>query len=494
MNIPIWPGTSKFVSGSGDTAFGFYDAQSDFQVDADKVANFCARRLGYPLVDVELQSGSFYTAFEEAITTYGNELYAYKVRDNQLSLEGASTGSNLNNALITPNFEPIVRLTEMYGAEAGSGGNIPWYSGSFTLTSSVQDYSFQTFMTASGYTGSDYDLGIEVKRVFYQPPLPASARYLDPYDGFGFGGAVAAGIIGFGGFGVGLGYLMAPLNYDLQVIQQIEMNEMIRMNNYSFELLDDKLRVFPIPSTTNGEIGNSFVSGSSLTLSASVSATGTGTTVALPQTSTDGSGSGATFAITADGTKVSKVGAVASGSGYKNGDIITISQASVNADAAALNVGADVKLIVKAADLNEICAGGKIWFQYILRNERISRSIKQTPDKITNVSNVPYTNPDYNQINSIGRQWIFEYTLAITKEMLGYVRGKYSSIPIPNAEVNLNQGDLISAATAEKAALIDRLRTYFDETSRQALLNRRASEAESKMIELQQVPYTIYIA
>ena len=141
MNIPIWPGTSKFVSGSGDTAFGFYDAQSDFQVDADKVANFCARRLGYPLVDVELQSGSFYTAFEEAITTYGNELYAYKVRDNQLSLEGASTGSNLNNALITPNFEPIVRLTEMYGAEAGSGGNIPWYSGSFTLTSSVQDYS-----------------------------------------------------------------------------------------------------------------------------------------------------------------------------------------------------------------------------------------------------------------------------------------------------------------------------------------------------------------
>ena len=49
--------------------------------------------------------------------------------------------------------------------------------------------------------------------------------------------------------------------------------------------------------------------------------------------------------------------------------------------------------------------------------------------------------------------------------MLGYVRGKYSSIPIPNAEVNLNQGDLLSAATAEKSALIERLRAYFDETS-----------------------------
>ena len=84
--------------------------------------------------------------------------------------------------------------------------------------------------------------------------------------------------------------------------------------------------------------------------------------------------------------------------------------------------------------------------------------------------------------------------LALSKEMLGYVRGKYSSIPIPNAEVNLNQGDLLSAATAEKNALIERLRAYFDETSRQSLLSRRASEAESKMIELQQVPYTIFIA
>ena len=97
-------------------------------------------------------------------------------------------------------------------------------------------------------------------------------------------------------------------------------------------------------------------------------------------------------------------------------------------------------------------------------------------------------NPKYSLINSIGRQWIFEMTLAICKEMLGYVRGKYSSIPIPNAEVNLNQGDLISAATAEKTALLERLRAYLDETSRAALLERKALEAESKMVELQQVP------
>jgi hypothetical protein len=374
--------------------FGFYNGDAQFRTDAVKVSKFCAARLGYPLVDIELQSGSFFTAFEEAVTTYGNELYAYKIRDNQLSIEGLTTGSNLNQALITPSFEPIVRLTEQYGEEAGSGGNVPYYSGSFHLTASQQDYSFQTFMTQSGYTGSEYQHGIEVKRVFYQEPYPASSRYLDPYNGFGFGGVLAAGVAGIGGFGDGLGYLMAPLNYDLQVIQQIEMNQMIRMNNYSFEIRADKLRVFPIPNFNN-----------------------------IPSGST----------------------------------------------------------------------GPQIWFEYILRDERISLSVKQTPDRVTNVSNAPYENPTYEFINSVGRQWIFEYTLALAKEMLGYVRGKYSTVPIPNADVTLNQADLLGAATAEKTALIERLRTYFDETSRMASLERRANEADSKMKELQQVPWTIFI-
>jgi hypothetical protein len=392
MNIPIYDGCPQWTDGA--VPFGFYNGDDQFKTDAVKVAKFCAARLGYPLVDIELQSGSFFTAFEEAVTTYGNELYAYKIRDNQLSIEGLTTGSNLNQALITPSFEPIVRLTEQYGEEAGSGGNVPYYSGSFHLTSSQQDYSFQTFMTQSGYTGSEYQHGIEIKRVFYQEPYPASSRYLDPYNGFGFGGVLAAGVAGIGGFGDGLGYLMAPLNYDLQVIQQIEMNQMIRMNNYSFEIRTDKLRIFPIPNFNN-----------------------------IPSGST----------------------------------------------------------------------GPQIWFEYILRDERIATSVKQTPDRVTNVSNAPYENPTYEFINSVGRQWIFEYTLALAKEMLGYVRGKYSTVPIPNADVTLNQADLLGAATAEKTALIERLRTYFDETSRMASLERRANEADSKMKELQQVPWTIFI-
>jgi len=492
MNVPIWPGSSSFASGSGDTPFGFYDAQTDFQSDADKVAVFCANRVGYPLVDVELQSGSFYTAFEEAVTTYGNELYAYKVRDNQLTLEGLPTSSVLTQSLITPSFEPIVRLTEMYGAEAGSGGNVPWYSGSFSLEAGRQDYNFDTFMVDNDITGSAAEFGIEVKRVFWQPPYPPSAMFMSPYNGVGLGGAMAAGIAGVGGFGGDFGFLMMPLNYDMQVIQAIGMNQMVRRSNYSFEIHNNNLRVFPIPQA-NGERNytGQLKKSRSLTISGSVP------TTTVNQTSgsfalTGISGSLATGEITSAELKITKVIVVATGSNYVKDDIITVTSQSLS-NAGFGTVSNDLKIKISNSDIQYTCGAGNVWFEYIIRNERIEGSVKNLPTRVTNVSNTPYANPNYNYINSIGRQWIFEYTLAISKEMLGYVRGKYASIPIPNAEVNLNQGDLISAATAEKTALIERLRNFFDETSRQALLNRRASEAEAKMIELQQVPYTIFI-
>ena len=489
MNIPIYDGCPIWDPKA--VPFGFYNDQVEFQVDAVKVAKFCAARLGYPLVDVELQSGSFFTAFEEAITIYGNELYAYTIRDNQLSLEGATTGSNLNQALITPSFEPIVRLTEQYGAEAGSGGNVPYYSGSFELTSSIQDYSFTQFLSGSSLTGSEYNLGLEVKRVFYQEPVPASARLLSPYGGFGFGGAMAAGITGLGGFGGGMGFLMMPLNYDMQVIQSIEMNEMVRRNNYSFEIRNDKLRLFPIPGAYGATgLSSDLIIGDDLPLTTVTTTTAT-LEAGLPLLAV--SGSGATGIVKSDGVNITEVEVSSIGNGYVVGDVITISQTDL-LTAGFTDVSGDIVITLALSNISQVATAGRVWFEYILRNERVETSIQQMPTQVTNVSNTPYTNPNYDYINSVGRQWIFEYALALAKEMLGYVRGKYSSIPIPNAEVNLNQGDLLSAATAEKTALIERLRAYFDETSRQSLLARRAEEAESKMVELQQVPYTIYIA
>src|SRR6056300_550768 len=382
-NATIWPGSSSFFP--GDTPFGFYDYDYQFQTDADKVADFCARRLGYPISDVELQETSFYTAFEEAVTTYGNEVYAFKVRQDYLDVEGASTGSNLNNTLIQPNMASIIRMSQQYGEEAGVGGNLTWYTGSLTVSENVQDYDMDAWAAASA--SLDTGDSIEIKRVFYQAP-PAIVRYFDPYAGTGTGMMNLLDTFGWGNYSPAINFLLMPINYDLQKIQAIEFNDQIRKSQYSFELRNNQLRLFPIPTVT----------------------------------------------------------------------------------------------------------GGKIFFEYIKNSERQNPSANSgVAAPITNVSNVPYANPSYTQINSIGRQWIFEYTLALSKEMLGYVRGKYGTVPIPGAEVTLNSADLITAATAEKNALVERLRAYLEETSREKLLERRAAESDFKQKELSQAPYFIYI-
>lgn len=380
MNISIWPGSSSFSV--GDTPFGFYDQDAAFQTDADKVANFCSRRLGYPLVDVELQDISFYAAFEEAITTYGNELYAYQIRDNQLDLIGISTTTPLNNSIITPSLASVIRLSKQYGAEAGSGGDLTYYSGSIYLTASIQDYDLKQWAIDEGITGS-----IEIKRVFYEAP-PAIVRAFDPYSGTGFGYQSLFAGFGFASMSPAISFLMMPLNFDLLSLQAIELNDKIRRSNYSFELRNNVLKVFPIPNNSESEM----------------------------------------------------------------------------------------------------------YFEYIKVEERISNAVAPAnTGTANNVSNIPYTNPSYILINSVGRQWIFEYTLALVKEILGLVRGKYTNIPIPGSEVVLNQQDLLSQASADKLRLIEKLRQYLDETSRQASLERRAAEAGFRKNELLEVPFTIYI-
>ena len=143
-NISIWDGTSTFAV--GQTPFGFYDSDTAFQADADKVAKFCAARLGFPLMDVELQSGSFYACFEEAVTTYGNEVFQYKIRENYLSLEGSSTGSSANKKLVNPTLERLIQISKNYGTEAGVGGFVTKYTGSIAVSVNQQNYDLSVFV------------------------------------------------------------------------------------------------------------------------------------------------------------------------------------------------------------------------------------------------------------------------------------------------------------------------------------------------------------
>lgn len=385
-NSQLWTGTATFTQGSS-TPFGFYDSDAEFRSDAVKVAKFCAQRLGYPSMDIEMGGDQFFACFESAVTTYGNELYLYQIRNNFLSLEANSTGSSLNNTVIKPSLGNLIRLAQDYGNEAGVGGKTTWYTASLDLIEGVQDYDLDAWAAASASLAPGDS--IEIKTVFYEN-APAIVRYFDPYAGTGYGSQQLLDAFGFGNQSPAINFMLMPLNYDLGVIQAIELNDTIRKSAYSFQIVNNKLRIFPIP-TSNKILKIEYIKNSERNS-------------VIP---TSGSGAG-----------------------------------------------------------NNL---------------------------ITDISNVPYENPVYSYINAPGRYWIFEYTLALAAESLAFIRGKYGTVPIPGAEVSLNQADLLTKSRDLQTTLIEKLRQDLDEASRRSQLQRKAEENDYMQKTLGQVPLNIFI-
>ena len=135
----------------------------------------------------------------------------------------------------------------------------------------------------------------------------------------------------------------------------------------------------------------------------------------------------------------------------------------------------------------------KVHFEYILKSDR-SNPLKGNTGTISDFSNVPYNNVVFENINDVGRQWIRRYTLSLAKEMLGLIRSKYSALPIPNSEITLNGGDLVSAAQTEKEGLITELKETLDTMSRQAQLERKQAESDALQAQINKIPLLIYMA
>ena len=107
---------------------------------------------------------------------------------------------------------------------------------------------------------------------------------------------------------------------------------------------------------------------------------------------------------------------------------------------------------------------------------------------VSNFSNLPFGNIPFKKINSIGRQWIRQYCLAISMEQLGYIRSKFGSIPVPNAEVSLNGSDLISNGRSDRDALKEKLVELLNEMTYDKLLEIQATRAENLQKQLKYIP------
>ena len=377
----IWQGSSSFSP--GQTPWGLYDEDNTFSSDVDKFADWCAKRLGYPIMSVELQSGSFYACYEESISEYSAQVNQFNIKDNLLHLTGQATGSNVTHKRITPTMGRSVFLSKQYGTEAGVGGDVTYSKGSISITSGSQEYDINEL-----FTDVSASEAIEIKRVYYEG-TPAMQRFFDPYATTGYGTINMVEGFGFGNYSPAVSFTLMPLFEDLLRVQAIELNDSIRKSAYSFTLQNNKIRLFPDPESSS-----------------------------------------------------------------------------------------------------------TLYFDYVKASERDNPLITEysgSSDVVSDFSNVPYDNMEYQFINDVGRQWIRKYGLALTKELLGIVRSKYGTIPVPNAETTLDGDTLRAEASAEKELLITQLREMLEQTSRKALLEADKDEAEFLQEKLQKVPYPIYI-
>jgi hypothetical protein len=289
----------------------------------------------------------------------------------------------LNNKILSNNLATLTTtIAEDYASEAGVGGNYTIISGALEMKTGVQDYDLNAWAAESASLNPGDR--IEIRRIFYEEP-PAIVRYFDPYAGTGTGIQSLLETFGFGQFSPGINFLLMPINFDVQKMQAIEFNDQIRKSAFSFNLVNNKLKIFPIP-------------------------------------------------------------------------------------------GFDKKL----------------FFEYVKISDKFSAIKDNRSNVVTDIMNVPYRNPIYSKINTVGRTWIFKYTLALSREIEAHIRIQFANVNIQGVG-SLQGSELVADARTEKEQLITELKEMLNETSRKGQLERKQQEAQFQRDTLQQIPLPIYI-
>jgi hypothetical protein len=283
-------------------------------------------------------------------------------------------------------------MAQQYGTLAGVGGTTSIKKAYINLVPEQQIYNIMSASVdvetsasfATLFTGSST---IDVTRVFHEA-TPAITRFFDPYSVGAQGTLNLISELGFGSYSPAAQFLMMPLYEDVLRMQQIEFNDHIRKSAHTFNIVDNKLEIFPIP--TEGTLS-------------------------------------------------------------------------------------------------------KVYFEYMSRDEFEHDSQTIQGDSLSDYSDIPYDFIQYSNINDVGKQWIRKYTLALSKELLGAIREKYSSIPIPDAEISLDGAALRAEAQVEKDNLITQLRENLEEMSRKNVFEKQAHESDHHQDMLRKVPLRLYV-
>ena len=389
------------TSAKGDTPYAIYDNDLSFVSESVQVAKFVARKLGHPVMQIEMNSSSIYACFEESTSDYSLYINQHNMKNWMFNQYGNSTrlsGSEWGNAGSAshsmgtgsvepqkPNMGSAVFLSEQYGEAVNVGGSSTLYSGSIILSASQQTYDLPNVAVLESSLGNNDRM--EIQRLFNDGSA-AITKFYDPFAGT-YDQQTMLNSFGMGNVSPSVSFVLRPINWDITRAMAIETNDRVRKSNYSFEIQNNRIRLFPVPNSND--------------------------------------------------------------------------------------------------------AGNKIYFHYYKKSDRTATTADHLRGKVSDPSNVPYKFITYQEVNAHGRQWIRRYTLALAKELLGIIRSKYASMPLPNGEVTMDGEALKAEGREEQVQLTDELKEFLESVSLSEQARLEQETAESQQQVLNKAPLQIYI-
>lgn len=391
--------------------FGVYNDSTEFLSGASAQVAYTYKKLGGDVVDIELTPSNVYAAYEEAVLEYSYIVNLHQGKNVLSTILGTQTGTFDHKGGITggpasaslkyPRFSLgySTRVGDGAATAAGFGGTVPCYSASFLPKQNQQDYDIQSIIqsasdsgvdqsgNAVGYAGKIDNRRVIVTKVYYRSPR-AMWRFYGYYGGVGVVGNYST----YGQFADDSTFEIIPTWQNKMQAIMYEDSIFTRTSHYSYELINNKLRLYPTPSH------------------------------------------------------------------WSTGD------------------------------------GDKMWVKfYVDMQPYETGSVDVGVEGVNNLNTVPFDNIPYENINSMGKQWIRKYALALCKEMLGQIRGKFTTMPIPGESVTLNHSELLSQAKEEQQNLKDKLKEMLKEVEYPELAKKDQELADAASNVLKVSPLGIFV-
>ena len=378
-NLQLLDLTASFANVVAPTPFGTFNSDTQFQADADSMVELVYTKFGGNILQVELTNKDVYASLEDATFEYSAMVNSYHAKSVLADLIGGMTGSlsGGENKLPPSDLALAKRRAAAYSQEALVGGIKPLYSASISLVPGTQNYDLNTLLSSSGVlvTGER----AEIREVFHFSPT-AAYRFFDTTSAINY----LHNQFGFESFTPETIFYMLPIWEDVLRAQQLELSHKVRRSNYSYNIVNNLLKIYPVPT-------------------------------------------------------------------------------------------ADVRLHFT-------------YFKISGLEDPFDATNDPMVNGISNIANVPFGNLQYSKINSMGRQWIRRFALALAKEVLGQIRNKSSEVPIPNGSLILNGPQLLGDARQDLIALREELRDLLDSTTYDKLAAQEAEQAEMLNRQMSQVP------